>query len=598
LAATTARPGPDYTAYRDWSNALVRADMEEIASSQRSPTGHKLTQWLAGPALPYALPQAISGDTIDVDLSMAVMGGVAALASAGLLVGMLRQLSSERAMTIFWFAAAWVATPVGYYLLAFSSETIALWMVVLLVGVLVGSLMDGERRPPALVVGLAAALLLMTRPYWFLYALPTLASVARRGIADGSRRRQVVAVLAVALPILAGCAQLMVVNRWTTGDFRRFAYLFGDAEFRSLDFGHPEWGAILWHPLRGLLVHHPAVALGVLAMLALIGRARSSGERVAWGSFAAIVAINVYVQASWFCWWQGAGITVGMRGLVPAAVPAIAALARLVQLVSSPIVRYAVILLVTLCGFWSWLMLPPGPTDYVTYEALFEGLRIEFDKMLDPRFFFLAMPGPFLLCAATVLFASRSDGKRQEYVPAACGATLVTLWAVYVWTQMMLGPDFFGWLHPKRDPFLAGSSPARQMAIGLAVGIAAAAGTGLLASFSLDWERLSRRLAAVVIPACFGLFGVAAFRIETGPTRIPSRPPTYPGKLYYVTEVEGCWGSYQGIPGFAEAKSRLRNFMIREGIPTDVTADPPPERNAEPAAEGNSDERHETSREN
>jgi hypothetical protein len=41
LAATTARPGPDYPAYRDWAQAVVRADLEESVGSMRS--ARKLT---------------------------------------------------------------------------------------------------------------------------------------------------------------------------------------------------------------------------------------------------------------------------------------------------------------------------------------------------------------------------------------------------------------------------------------------------------------------------------------------------------------------------------------------------------------------------
>jgi hypothetical protein len=573
LAATTARPGPDYHSYRDWADAVVRADLEELTSSQRSPRGHKLTQWLAGPALPYALPQAVAFDAIKFDTSMVVMGAIAALTVAGLLAGLFRRLSIDRPTAIFWLAAAWVASPIGYYALAFSSETLAIWMVALLVGVL----FVPERRPHPLVVGLATAMLLMVRPYWVLYAIPTLVSVLRRDEKGGSRLRLALGILALALPIILAAAQLAIVNRWTTGDPWRFAYLFGDGEFRSVDLRHPEWGAVLWHPLHGLLVYHPAIGPALLAMIALIFRAPTAGERAAWGAFAVIVVINVYVQACWYCWWQGTGVTHGMRGLVPVAVPAMAALARCVQLSTSPVFRHAAVLLTTACGLWSWLMLPTGPTDYVSFAALADGLRTELDKMLDPRFIFLAMPGAFLLCVAAVVFSSRPNDDRPAFVPGTAAAALLSLWVVYVWTQMMLGSDFFGWLNEKRNPFLADLPPARQMAITAALAIAAGLGAIVFARFSIDRERLARWVSTVVISASLGLFGIAAFRIETGPTRIPTLPPTDPGKLYYVAEVRASWDDYQTIPGFDEPKRRLRDFMIREGIPLDVTSVPLPE---------------------
>jgi hypothetical protein len=442
-------------------------------------------------------------------------------------------------------------------------------MVVLLVGVLCDS------RPRPLIVGLAAALLLMVRPYWVLYAVPTLASTARRRLRDGSQPGRVVAILALTLPLVGAAAQLSMVNRWMTGDFRRFAYLFGDADFQSLDLLHPELAAVLWHPLHGLLVYHPAVGLGICAMIALVFRAPTTGERITWAAFIAVVGVNIYVQACWYTWWQATGITLGMRGAVPAAVPAIAALARWTQLASRRLSGHVVIVLTTICGIWSWLMLPPGPTDYVTYRALTDGLLAELDRMLDPRFIFLAVPGLFLGAGLIPVVATGSDGKRTSVVAATAAATLVSLWAVYAWTQLALGPEFFGWLDAKRDPFLTGSSALRQAAIVVSISAAMGVGAGALAKFAIDWRRLSERVTALVAAAALVIFAVAGYRIETGPTRIPTRPPRYPGKPFFVPELQANWDDYQTIPGFQEPKQRLHDFLVRQGIPLDYRSPPP-----------------------
>jgi hypothetical protein len=152
---------------------------------------------------------------------------------------------------------------------------------------------------------------------------------------------------------------------------------------------------------------------------------------------------------------------------------------------------------------------------------------------------------------------------------------LLVLWVVYVATQLALGPDFFGWLNPKRDPYLAAQAPAIQLAAAAVLAIAAGAGIFLIFRFRLDWQRLSRRVAAVVVLASFLLFAISAYRIEFGPIRVPRFPPKYPGKLFYVPEVVGTWDDYETIPGFDEPKRRLRGFMIREGILEETEAPPP-----------------------
>jgi hypothetical protein len=83
---------------------------------------------------------------------------------------------SNEVLAAFGSAIAFVATPLGYYSLAISSETYSLLPVVVLLWRTV-TMARGDTTDP-LTTGAATGMLLLLRPYWAAYAWPSLLGTA------------------------------------------------------------------------------------------------------------------------------------------------------------------------------------------------------------------------------------------------------------------------------------------------------------------------------------------------------------------------------------------------------------------------------------
>jgi hypothetical protein len=440
----------------------------------------------------------------------------------------------------------------------------------------------------ALVVGSATALLLMVRPYLSLYGLPALAAVLYRAHAARGLRAALFVIPLAAAPVVAGLWQLAIVNGWMTGEPSRFAYVFGDAQFRSLDWRHPEFGAVLFHPLHGLFTYHPGMLVGVGCMLWLSCRARSLAERLVWGSLLVVVALNAYVQAAWYQWWLAIHVTFGMRGMVLAAVPAIAAVVRVMvrDCGASPDAAPRVgsgswlAWTVGVCGVWSWLLLLQGPSDHMDLGALAWAQVVSAARVLHP----VGILAAIITCAMLAFFLRQWRGGEaradsRDRAGMICGAVLLVLTFFYLWSQALPGPwsktSGDGKPDPlwRYDPWIGWHWATCPWVLPIAI----------LGAFALQalWQRvrpltrlsLNRicdagvigvSLAVLAMLPCF--FRAVPEMTAQAKARAASGQMAPAARMYYLAEVMSAHRQYRDIPGFSSAKARLQGFLEREGL--------------------------------
>ena len=110
----------------------------------------------------------------------------------------------------------------------------------------------------------------------------------------------------VIIAIVAGLMQLpqFLIYQWQFGSFFDIPYLQeGAAEGyeASFNWGQPEILNVLFSGFHGLFSWHPLLFFGIVGLV-LISRQYSSMVVILLTAF----ALQVYLIASWWCWWQGA----------------------------------------------------------------------------------------------------------------------------------------------------------------------------------------------------------------------------------------------------------------------------------------------------
>jgi hypothetical protein len=375
-----------------------------------------------------------------------------------------------------------------------------------------------------------------------------------------------------------------------TGSSWRSVYVFGDEGFRSLDFAHPELAAVLVHPLRGLLVYHPLYAVGFLALLALLfvprgtapacpaldeedrggapsrlaatapdGSAGSrrpgvgSIPRPGVGSIARpivvamaiAVLLNLWVQAAWYVWWLG-GRTFGMRGMVGAALPLVAALVAGLAILPHR-ARIAALGSALAAAVWSFPFLMRGIPGALSWRGVF-ATAADFGAAV------LREHGLALLAGAAVGFVLLRwlAAEPRSTSLQATASMLASAVAVYLYElagvtpAVEIGSRVFGaaLLLLLFGCLLAAAAPAwtrpGQIA-GLVMLVALAAGAVLFVPLARDTETALRD----------------GTLLEPGFT---DQAP------FLVQEIRASYAEYLSIPGFEDKKQALHDFLQRGGF--------------------------------
>lgn len=528
--------GADYRQYARWGQTAWQGDLARLDTDMTAVTGHPFSQWSAGPGLllaPFSWEEGLpTANWPRWIVGLVCVGGFWFLFYQGL-----KELAGS-ALARFGCAMAAIATPLGYYSVSISSEAFALLPAGVLFREAVKLSQDNtsDKSPNPWATGTATGILLMIRPYLGVYAwpvlLPMFALACRRGWRTALQH-----ALILGTPILLAIWQVATVNAWMTGDPARSPYAFGDEKFDSLSQGAPHLGHVLLDTFHGLLPTHPLLALTPLLLLAIMveaARRRNGTALAVWVLAGVAVAVNVYIQSGWYYWWMAFGPSFGMRGLVLAAVPCVAALVRRLFLLRSRKYQWArasLLLGVTACGIWSWLLLSQGPMDYLTWPDLFDGQQLELRAWLQP------IPLGILIVSAILCGGMLRPRRRGVEIAAWLAATLALAYLVIRQYEHL--------------PSLA----ALYVALAGAMGCAALLTWG---SFQLRPERIATALPVATLLVMLLAFGHLWLHTAEG---VP--PPDGDVVTFHAAEVAAAHNTLVLIPRMDEQRQAIAEFLLR-----------------------------------
>jgi len=436
-----ARAGADFGRYSEWPKAFSSSNILRIKSTVLSPVGVPMTHWSHAPGL---ITDAIARTLIIVpsaSVGIHAAAWLSAIAFWWAMIGIARLVTRGDPPLFAWaLAAAFIGTQAGFYSIFHSSEifSLATFAVAMFWALSAGP----ARLRDSLIIGIACGLLLIVRVNLAMYVLLPLSTrviVVWRGHGNRLNRAAVLHAFALGLPLLVYGAQLLVFNYWMTGSASKSPYVYGDETFRSVDFAHPMIGTMLFHSWHGLLTYHPLFALGVIALAALAVRRDSPlAERLLAGGALLALLAQLYVQASWWCWWNGME-TFGNRTLSVGAVPVVIGLARWLYLLQqsatsrSRICAVVVLILSAAACLWSFLLYLQGHTNFFKWQLLLHAQR---DVLRDPNAF-VPVCVALVLSLGFVLFAFRR--LRTRAVFAAVSALIATLAAHGLLIELVRG---------------------------------------------------------------------------------------------------------------------------------------------------------------
>jgi hypothetical protein len=548
--------GPDQWRYLQWADAALRGDIFALNSEVASPAGVPLSLWSHGPGQLFALGRLAFGSWLpDDQAALLASSGFVLLLWWSLYHALARLCAGNAAAAWVCASVAFLGTHLGYYSKVQSSETFACALLAYIAATLLRD--TPWRWPDVLALACAAALLFTVRPQLVLFVAVAYAALLY-ALVEQHRRKPLrwpwAYAVSATLPILGSALQVALVQRWMTGVWWRSPYVFGDAQFRSMDWLHPQFAAVLVHPWHGLFAYHPAYLVGFTALALLALWAPGRAERYLWGGLTAVVALNLYLQAAWFCWWLGAA-TFGMRGMAPAAVVLVLALGRCTRV--APTAACWLLLAAgfgALVSFGLWIH---GDTNVVTYAELW---RLVENSYTRPPVR-LALVTAVALAVLTWVLARR--GHRAD---AGWRAAAVAMGGL---AAGVLG---------------AGSSPPwppERVPIGVQVMLLGGAAAVTVAS-SGRWRAPALRLAqaaraGIVLAMLMTslLFAGLALRTEL---RLGDAARMggfrWQGTVLF-SEIEDSYTEYQWVPGFAREKKALRDFLDRAYLSAGIRGDSP-----------------------
>jgi len=556
--------GADFGRYAQWPKAFATSDILKIPSTVLSPVGVPVTHWSHAPGMiTDALRRILSVfPAVEIDLHTAAW--LAAIAFWWAMIGLVR-LATQRnpALFVLSLAAAFIGTHAGFYSIFHSSEIFAL--STLAVAVFWALTAKAERVRDSLIVGVVTGLLLVVRVNLIMYVLLPLATrafIVWRGNGKRLNRAAFLHAIAMAVPLLIYGVQVMLFNYWATGIPSRSPYVYGDSGFRSMDLAHPMFATMLFHSWHGLLSYHPLFVLAPIALVALIlQRDLPTSERVLAGYALFALFAQFYIQASWWCWWNGTG-TYGNRTLAVAGVVLIVALARWLHLLVqrgtwlSQLVVCVVLSVIAGSSIWSFLLYVQGHSNYVTWRELLGEQR----TLLASASIFV----PLLIAALMSLGLGVVAFRRMRLgaIVAAVAAFVATVAA-----QGLLARVVRDWLTRWQIPSWTTGSLA-MLSAGVFVVVAYVATDGQAVPNPMPRARsaVAGGLLAVFV---LGSWSFAGLAIAT--RKVIAQSAANPRKYHYraamvIDDLLGCIPEYDRVEGFTAQKAAFRHFIEPEVV--------------------------------
>lgn len=556
--------GADFGRYAQWPKAFESSEILKIPSTVLSPVGVPMTHWSHAPGMIADALRRIVSVLPAVQSDLHTAAWLAAIAFWWAMIGLLR-LATQRnpALFVLSLAAAFIGTHAGFYSIFHSSEIFAL--STLAVALFWAFTAKAERVRDSLIVAVVSGLLLVVRVNLIMYVVLPLAArafIVWRGNGKRLNKAVVLHAIAMAVPLLVYGVQLLLFNYWATGIPSRSPYVYGDSGFRSVDFAHPMFATMLFHSWHGLLTYHPLFVLGPIALVALIlQRDLAASERVLAGYALFALFAQFYIQASWWCWWNGTG-TYGNRTLAVAGVVLIVALARWLSLLMqrgtrlSQMVVCVVLSVIAGSCFWSLLLFVQGHSNYVTWRDLLQEQR---NLLVSPSIYVpIGIAALMSLGFGVVTFRSL----RLRAIVAAVAAFVATVAARGLFAGVVRD-CLTRWHVPS---WTTGSLAILSASVFVVVAYVASDQQAVPNPMARARTAVAAGLIAVFV---LGSWSFAELAIAT--RKVIAKSAANPRKYHYrapmvIDDLLGCIPEYDRVEGFTAQKAAFRHFIDAEVV--------------------------------
>ena len=564
LLYSLSRIGADFREYIEWADAFSRNDIFLLKGATLSPMGVPLSQWNFGLGLLFSLGRIFSESLSDGTL---FLGWIFAIIFWWAFLGLLYHASRKSMLlTFFGASVAFIGTPLGYYSLSYSTESFSFTCLAVIAYWLVSN--KKWRIVDVLLIGVLSGILIIIRFPQAIFLIPIYLMlyyfVFDTNKTNGLKKKLFLFSLSL-VPVLICIVGIGFANRWMTGSIIGSPYNFGSEAFRSFDWRHPEFLAVLIHPSHGLLVSHPLYLFLLMALFFLIIRKGSIYNRIFFLIILLVFLLNLYLYASWYLWWLGGSF--GMRGLAINAVVLIPVLIYFLATKKQKKISNTIwFLLIFLSCLWSYLLLFGECIEFYIYESLLTFQVNQIRHLLSSDFFF---PLVGVLLFAKITFRLKYKTKRPEYVPY-----MITLLSFYFAFYFLL------------DWYILEYQPVFHLKINNGTILALKTIFFILIPLFLNnillyknnffFDKNNRILKGIkiFIPILFlavfcsitYIFTNFAIKtenmIEREIIQYQKRDFAYLSKVY-ITEV---WGSYHGYlsqQGFEEKKQALYDYIVK-----------------------------------
>jgi hypothetical protein len=554
-----AQNGADFPRYAQWPKAFASSNILHIQSTVLSPVGVPMTHWSHAPGLiTDAFDRALSFlPSVKIDLH--TVSWLVAVVFWWAMIGLVRLATrGDPVLFVLALGAAFIGTHLGFYSIFHSSEifSLASFTVALFWALSAGA----GRLRDSLIIGIACGLLLIVRVNLAMYVLLPIAAraiIVWRAYGNRLHKALVFHALVLGAPLLVYGVELLLFNYWATGSASRSPYVYGDAGFRTLDFAHPLVGTMLFHSWHGLLTYHPLFALGPIALVALsLRRDLPLAERFGAGYALFALLAQWYIQASFWCWWNGTA-TFGNRTLAVGGVVVVVALVRWLLLLTRSATRKSMALAVILSSLtaasccWSFLLYLQGQSNYLTWRALLQEQR----HLLREASVFVPLLVATLLSLGFGLVAFRA--LRMRAVVAGIAAFIATLATQALWADVVRA-WLTGW----------GFAPYTSATQGFLSAMAFAVIVYLITNRQAVPNPLRPARAAVGLGLlCVFLLGSWSFYRLTMATKsviahATAKPHNYRFRAAMaIDDLLECVPEYEQVEGFTERKLALKHFV-------------------------------------
>lgn len=214
----------------------------------------------------------------------------------------------------------WFASPLTFYLCLESSMShpVSQFLVSLFLYLCVLTSWIHRRRQQVLI-GLILGLAVLVRPQNLLFASVPLILATRetyfavaskkQTLSTAARRKLSGWIYIKAIAVMMGAMSLLVllqwgIYQWQYGGVWNSPYLQEGATEgygSSFHWGNPEILNVLFSGYRGLFIWHPLLGLAIIGVILAFRLFPTLA-----GTLLLAFGLQVYLIASWWCWWQGA----------------------------------------------------------------------------------------------------------------------------------------------------------------------------------------------------------------------------------------------------------------------------------------------------